>query len=111
MTLSADVFLTILGMAVVTYATRISFLVLSGRVEFPARLRAGLRYLPIGVLTALVAPAVAAPRGISGGLDVSLGNAFLPAALVATIVARLTKNALFSMAAGMAIVVAWRWFF
>lgn len=95
-------------MAAVTYLTRISFLVLAGRVEFPRRLRAGLKYLPIGVLTALVAPAVLAPRGVSTGIDLSLGNVFLPAAVVAAIVARLTRNALFSMAAGMAVVVVGR---
>lgn len=108
MSAHADVLLTILGMAAVTYLTRISFFVLAGRVEFPSRLRAGLRYLPIGVLTALIVPAVLAPRGVSAGLDFSLNNVFLPAALVATVVARLTRNPLFAMAAGMVVVVAGR---
>ena len=48
--------LTIAGMALVTYALRASFLVLPPSVETPPLLRRGLRYEPAAVLTAIWAP-------------------------------------------------------
>jgi len=51
-----SLWLTIAGMAVVTYALRASFLVLPPSVETPPLLRRGLRYVPAAVLTAIWAP-------------------------------------------------------
>ncbi len=48
--------LTIAGMAAVTYALRASFLVLPPSVETPPLLRRSLRYVPAAVLTAIWAP-------------------------------------------------------
>lgn len=51
--------LTILGMALISYALRISFLLLHERIGFPPAVRRALRYVPYAVLAALVLPAVA----------------------------------------------------
>ena len=51
-----SLWLTIAGMAAVTYALRASFLVLPPSVETPPLLRRGLRYVPAAVLTAIWAP-------------------------------------------------------
>jgi branched-subunit amino acid transport protein len=50
------------GMAVVTYLTRFSMIAVLGR-ELPAPLQRWLRYVPVAVLTALIAPAALAPDG------------------------------------------------
>jgi branched-subunit amino acid transport protein len=48
--------LTLAGMALVTYALRASFLVLPPGIETPALVRRALRYVPAAVLTAIWAP-------------------------------------------------------
>lgn len=53
---------TILGMAVVTYAARLAGLLLTGRAVPPFWLRF-LRFVPIAVFAALVAPALPGERG------------------------------------------------
>jgi len=83
------VLLTILGMALVTYATRASGLWLMGRVTLSRRVEAWLRYVPGTVLVALVAPGV---------LDSGLPG--VVAALVAAAVAVRSGNALLAMVAG-----------
>ena len=65
----------LLGMAAVTFALRVSFLVLPPGIETPALLRRALRYVPPAVLTAIWAPEVLA------------GNEQLLAAVVAVAVA------------------------
>ncbi len=90
------VLLTILGMALVTYATRASGLWLMGRVTLSRRVEAWLRYVPGTVLVALVAPGV---------LDSGLPG--VVAALVTAAVAVRSGNALLAMVAGvLAVLVA-----
>ena len=50
--------LTLLGMAVVTFAMRASFLVLPPGADTPPLLKRALRYVPAAVLTAIWAPEV-----------------------------------------------------
>jgi branched-subunit amino acid transport protein len=50
--------LTLLGMAAVTFALRAAFLVLPPGIETPALLKRALRYVPPAVLTAIWAPEV-----------------------------------------------------
>jgi branched-subunit amino acid transport protein len=55
---SMTLWMTILGMALVTYVLRAAFLLLPPEVETPALLRRALRYVPAAVLTAIWAPEV-----------------------------------------------------
>lgn len=71
---------TLAGMALVTYALRASFLVLPAGIETPPLVRRALRYVPAAVLTAIWAPELA----------FGPGNEQLAAGIVA-------------------IAVAWRW--
>ncbi len=89
MTVEPRVLLAILGMALVTYATRASGLWLMGRVTLSPRVDAWLRYVPGTVLVALVAPGV---------LDSGLPG--VVAALITAAVAVRSGNALLAMAAG-----------
>ena len=89
-----DVLLTILGMALVTYATRAGGIWLMGRMPPSPRVERWLRQIPGAVLVSIVAPTVA-----FGGL-VSWA-----AAVGAVLVAALTRNLLLAMVAGVAMVL------
>ena len=79
--------LAILGMGVVTFALRASFLLLPEHMKLPDLLRRALPFVPAAVLTAVWAPELLLQKGV---LYLSLQNERLLAGLVA-------------------IAVAWRW--
>jgi len=85
--------ITILGMALVTYATRAGGFWLMGLVTPSPRIEAWLRQIPGAVLVASVAPTV---------LDSSLAETL--AALATVLVAIRTKNVLAAMLIGVAAV-------
>jgi branched-subunit amino acid transport protein len=97
----------IAGMALATFAVRYPVLLLVGRMPLPNAVLRALKYVPPAVLTAIVAPAVL--LGADGSLDLSFGNAFLVAALAATLVAWRTRNVLLTIVVGMASLWVWRW--
>jgi uncharacterized membrane protein len=85
--------ITILGMALVTYATRAGGFWLMGLVTPSPRIEAWLRQIPGAVLVAIVAPTVLAS---------SLAETL--AALATVLVAIRTKNVLAAMVIGVAAV-------
>ena len=89
--------LTILGMALVTYATRAGGLWLMGRVRPSPRVEKWLRYIPDAVLISIVAPIVAAS-----------GPAELLAVLATVVVGVRTGNVLLTMLIGVGVVWAVR---
>jgi branched-subunit amino acid transport protein len=91
--------LTISGGGAVTFALRLSFIALLGRVELPPFLGRTLRFVPAAVLTAIVIPLLFYENG---ALDVSLGNERLLAGLVAALIAWRTRSVLFTIGGGMA---------
>lgn len=75
----------ILGMAAITYATRIAGLALSGRLVLSGRAKAAFDAIPAAVLTAVIAPGVLAsgwPEALAGAAA-ALAATRLP--LIATI--------------------------
>lgn len=60
MNLDLPLVLTILGMGLVTYATRIAGYALLTRFPVKGRIKAGLEAVPIAILTAIIAPAALA---------------------------------------------------
>ncbi len=72
----------IAGMAVVTFSIRYILLAFSGRFSLPESIERTLRYVPPAVLTAIIVPAVVIHEG---SWDISLDNAYLPAAVIAAI--------------------------
>ena len=82
-----SIWLTLAGMATVTYLLRSSFLLLPPHVETPPLLRRALRYVPAAVLTAIWAPELFL---VGGEVVISPGNERL-------------------LAGAVAIAVAWRW--
>jgi branched-subunit amino acid transport protein len=76
----AEGFVTVLGLALITVATRGFFLIPEREWPLPAWLQQGLRYAPLAALVAVVAPEIVMTQGrlISTFMD-----ARLPAVLVA----------------------------
>ena len=97
-----SIWLTMLLAGLATYATRLSFIQVYGRMRIPAWVARSLRFVPPAVLTAIIFPELLMHNG---GLDISIGNFRLLAGIVATLVAWRTKNVLLTVLAGM--VVLW----
>lgn len=101
-----DMLWTVLGMLVVTYGVRLSFLAFGQRLRFPAWLQRSLHYVPAAVLTALIVPMALAPQGV---LDVSPANAYLPGVLATGLAAWLTRHTLLAIVCGFVVYGGWRW--
>ena len=91
--------LTIAGAGTVTFALRLSFIALVGRVEIPPFFERALRFVPAAVLTAVVIPLLFYENG---ALEVSLGNERLPAGLAASLIAWRTRSIPLTLVGGMA---------
>ena len=89
----------IVGMGVVTYAIRLSLILLLGRLKVPPLVQRALRFVPPAVLSALIFPELLLPGGT---IMLSLGNARLLAGVLAGVVAWQSKNVLLAIGAGMA---------
>lgn len=109
MSVDPVVLLTIVGMAVVTYATRIGGFLLLSRASLSGRLGPWLHYVPGAVLIAIVAPSIVPARlfGVASGGEsgaLTAGPAEALAALVTAVVAARFKNLLVAMLVGVATV-------
>jgi len=98
--------LMIAGMAAVTIAIRAAIFVLGDRVMFPPLVRQALDFVPVTVLTAIVVPLVAAPRG--QGLELTWRNPQLMAAIVAVAVCALTRHQLLTIVTAMLVFFGWQ---
>jgi branched-subunit amino acid transport protein len=96
---TSALWLTIVGAGAVSFALRLSFIALLGRVEMPPLLGQALRFVPAAVLTAVVIPLLSY---VDGNLEISLGNERLIAGLFAALIAWRTRNVLFTLGGGMA---------
>lgn len=81
-----------------TFALRLSFIELYGRLSIPPVLQRALAYVPASVLAALVLPAVMLSHT---GAEFSFENPRLYAAAVAALVAWASRNTILTLAAGM----------
>jgi branched-subunit amino acid transport protein len=95
---SAEIWLTIAGLTVLTFATRNAFLVLGHKVALPERLQHALRYAPACALIALIVPEVVLQ---SGTLALGLTNPKLIATVVAVATLLLSRRAVAAIAFGM----------
>ncbi len=77
-------------MGLITYALRLSMILLLGRIEIPVLLRRALRFVPPAVLSAIILPELVRP-----------GGARLAAGVLASIVAWRTRNTFLTVAAGL----------
>jgi branched-subunit amino acid transport protein len=93
------IWLTILGMALVTYATRVIML-LALRGEVAPWLQRWLGYVPVAVFVALILPPLLLGPGERPALVLSPA---LPAGVVGALAAWRTGNVLLTIAAGLAV--------
>lgn len=91
--------LTLFVVGALTYFQRVSFIAFDDRLPATGRLRRGLRFVPVSVLTALITSDLLV---VGDALLVSPANARLVAGLVAIVVAWRTRSILWTLLAGMA---------
>jgi branched-subunit amino acid transport protein len=90
--------LTFLCIGAITYAIRLSFILLFEKMVIPSFLMRALRFVPVAVLSAIILPALF----LDGSrVNLSLGNARLLAGSIAVVVAWRTRNALLTIVVGM----------
>ncbi len=94
-----NLWITIVIAGLLTFAIRLSFIVLLHNVAMPLWFQRALNFVPPAVLSAIILPALLAP---GDKLDISLGNARLIAGVLAALVAWRTKNVLLTIVVGMA---------
>jgi len=95
------IFLTIAGMAVVTFVPRVLPVLALSQRRLPEPVAAWLRYVPVAVLSAMLLPALVIA---DGDLDLTPGNLFLWAAIPTLLVAWRTRSLFGAVIAGMLIV-------
>lgn len=98
--------LLILGMTIVTFSVRYPVLAVFSRVNFPQPIIRALRFVPVAVLTAIVAPALLLTP--DNRLFISPDNAYLVAGVVSIIVAWRTQKLLPTIVIGMGLFLLWR---
>jgi branched-subunit amino acid transport protein len=95
----SSIWIVMICVGLLTFLTRFSFIALLERWQTPPLVQRGLRFVPIAVLSAIIAPEILIR---SGGLEFSpLANDRLIPGLAATLVAWKTKNVVWTILAGM----------
>jgi branched-subunit amino acid transport protein len=89
-----------------TFATRLSFVLLLARVQVPPLLVRALRFVPPAVLSAIVASEILVRDGAP---DLAPANPRLLAGAAAALVAWRTRNVLLTIAVGMAALWVLQW--
>ncbi|MEG6584275.1 AzlD domain-containing protein [Dendrosporobacter sp. 1207_IL3150] len=100
-----EIMLTIVAMAIATFLTRFTSPALLGNTRLPDWFVRLLKHVPTAMLTALIAPALLAPKGI---VEVALTNHYLIAGLVAAYVAYRRQPPIATMGSGMAVMLLLR---
>ena len=93
-----NIWLVMFIIGVITFLTRLSFIVVQDKWQMPDIVTRALRYVPTAVFTAIIVPELLLT---SGSLDVSFGNARLIAGMLAGVVAWRTKNVFLTILVGM----------
>lgn len=89
-----------------TYLIRLSFMAILHRWQMPPLLERALRFVPPAVLSAIIFPELFITNG---DLNISLGNFRLLSGLVAALVGWKTRNILWTIASGMAVLYLLQW--
>lgn len=97
---SPTLWMIIIAMGVLTYALRLSMILLFDRVAMPDLIRRALRFVPAAVLSALIVPALLAPDPVR---HMSIDHPRLIAGVLAAGVAWRTKNVFLTIGVGMAL--------
>jgi branched-subunit amino acid transport protein len=93
-----SIWLTIIIAGLLTYAIRLSSILLSSKISIPEGLQTALRFVPPAAFTAIFLPEL---FWINGDINFSIGNERLIAGLLAILVAWRTKNVMITILVGM----------
>jgi len=93
-----SIWLTIITAGLLTYGTRLSFIIFYGRINMPGLVEQTLRFVPPAVLTAIFFPELIINNG---DIFIAIGNARLLAGMLAILVAWRTKNVIYTIVIGM----------
>ncbi len=93
------------GMLLATFLTRYPMMLLVSRIDIPEELTRAFKYVPIAVLSAIIAPLIFVQDNT---LSLSPNNHFLLAAIVAGLVSWRTKNLLLTILVGMGALLLFR---
>jgi branched-subunit amino acid transport protein len=96
MEVALKLWIVIVAVGALNYASRLSFIAFFARRTMPPLLARALRYVPAAMLAALIVPMIAAPTVGADPLDPRI-----PAALVAGVVAWTTRSTPKTLVAGM----------
>jgi branched-subunit amino acid transport protein len=97
-----SLWLIFLAAGLLTYAMRLSFILLWGKIDVPTWLQRALRFVPPAVLTAIFFPEMFMPGGV---LDLTPGNTRLIAGTLAALVAWRTRNIVLTILVGMGVLL------
>jgi len=95
-----NIWIIMICVGLLTFGIRLSFIALLERIRLPAAFQRALRFVPIAVLSAIIAPELGLH---DGALFISPANPRLLAGIVATAVAYYTKNVVLTILAGMGV--------
>lgn len=96
--MAVNIWFVMVGLGVLTFLTRLSFIALHNRWTPPELFRRALHFVPVAVLTAIVVPELIMHNG---SLDLTPLNPRLIAGLVAIFVAWRWKNTVLTILSGM----------
>lgn len=102
----SDVWILVLGMALVTFLSRYPVLVILGRMPLPAPILNALQYVPVAVLTAICVPMIFRPGG-EWFLDPT--SPYLAGGLATVLVAWYYRQLLLTLLVGMSVFFLWKW--
>lgn len=89
----------VFGMFVVTFGTRFGLFARAHKVNMPAWLESALKFVPVAVLSAIIAPMIVMPEK---ELCLSIANPWLIGALVAFLVGIWRQQQLLTIVSGVA---------
>jgi branched-subunit amino acid transport protein len=94
-----NIWILMIVIGLLTFLTRLSFIALLERIKLPETLQRALRLVPLAALSAIIAQELVYYNDV---LNISPLNPRLLAGIIATVVAYITKNVVWTIIAGMA---------
>lgn len=94
-----NIWILMIVIGLLTFLTRLSFIALLERIKLPETVQRALRLVPLAALSAIIAQELVYYNDV---LNISPLNPRLLAGIIATVVAYITKNVVWTIIAGMA---------
>ncbi|MEN8172706.1 MAG: AzlD domain-containing protein [Chloroflexota bacterium] len=103
-----SIWLVIISVGILTYLTRLSFIMILSHWDTPPIIKRALHYVPIAVFSAIILPEL---FFYDGALNISVNNPRLLAGMIAIFVAWKTRSVAWTVIVGMIILLAAKTYF